>query len=185
MSGVAVIVIDMQHGLLAGDGTSAYPEAHRVPEVVAGINRLTRAARAGGALVSFVQHEDEELVLNTRAWSLHEGLERDAGDLMIGKRYGDSFHETPLHDELTRRGIERLILCGYATEYCVNTAARRAVLLGYATTVVSDLHTTQPTPSLPAELIVGHHNHVWATSSLAGNRIAVRTLDEVLRTALA
>ncbi|RKP43956.1 isochorismatase family protein [Trinickia fusca] len=182
MPGVAVIVIDMQQGLLAGDGTPAYPEAHRVPEVVAGINRLTRAARASGALVSFVQHEDEELVLNSPAWSLDEGLERDARDLMIGKRHGDSFHETPLRDELAGRGVERLILCGYATEYCVNTAARRAVSIGYETTVVSDLHTTQAQPSLSAELIVAHHNHVWMTSSLAGNRIAVRTLDDVLRT---
>lgn len=185
MPGIAVVVIDMQQGLLAGDGTPAYPSAYRVPEVVEGINRLTEAARATGTPVCFVQHEDEELVVGATAWALHEGLARDERDLFVSKRFGDSFHETPLERELDRRAIERVVLCGYATEYCVNTAARRASLLGYATTVVSDLHTTQPKPQLSAQQIVANHNHVWATSSLTGNPIAVRALEDVLREAFA
>jgi nicotinamidase-related amidase len=110
---------------------------------------------------------------------------RTGDDILVSKSVGDSFHETPLKAHLERLGIDRLLICGYATEYCVNTGARRAALLGYQTTVVSDIHTTQHTSDLTPEQIVAHYNHVWAHSSLSGNRISVRPLADVLATEFA
>lgn len=60
MADTAVIVIDMQRGLLQ----RARP-AYRLDDVVAGINRLTAAARAANAPVCFVQHDgdaDDDIV---------------------------------------------------------------------------------------------------------------------------
>jgi nicotinamidase-related amidase len=110
---------------------------------------------------------------------------RAGGDILVSKSVGDSFHETPLKTHLERLGIDRLLICGYATEFCVNTGARRAALFGYQTTVVSDIHTTQHTSDLTPEQIVAHYNHVWAHSSLSGNRISVRLLADVLATEFA
>jgi nicotinamidase-related amidase len=177
MAGVGVIVIDMQQALLAG-ATPPY----RVAAVVDGINRLTAAARKAKAPVWFVQHaDDDELAPNSDGWQLHSELKLEDTDRLIGKRYGDSFHETPLQSQLQRDGIDRVVLCGYASEFCVTTAARRASLLGYRTTVVSDLHTTEDKPHITAAQIVAHQNYTWEHSSLAGNPISVRPLADVLR----
>ena len=54
MADTAVIVIDMQRGLVQ----RARP-AYRLDDVVSGINRLTAAARAANAPVCFVQHDGD------------------------------------------------------------------------------------------------------------------------------
>ncbi|WDD96206.1 cysteine hydrolase [Burkholderia sp. FERM BP-3421] len=179
----AVIVIDMQRGLLQG----ANP-AHRVDEVVAGINRLTAAARAAGAPVCFVQHDgdaDDDIVPGTPGWELHAGLERRDDDWSVRKTVGDAFHDTPLAAELDRHGVDGLVLCGYATEFCVDSTARRAALLGYRTTVVADLHTTNDRPVLNAAQVVAHHNFTWKNSMLSGNPVTPRPLADVLATEFA
>jgi nicotinamidase-related amidase len=183
MAGVAVVVIDVQEAFFSGpDG------AYRGAEVIDSINRLTAAARAAGAPVFIVQHDvtgDPEVEFGSAGWQLPASLARREGDILVRKSVGDSFHETPLKGHLDRLGIDRLLICGYATEYCVNTGARRAALLGYQTTIVSDIHTTQHTSALTPEQIVAHYNHVWAHSSLSGNRISVRPLANVLATEFA
>jgi nicotinamidase-related amidase len=183
MAGVAVVVIDVQRAFFCGPSAS-----YRGDEVIEGINRLTAAARAAHAPVFFVQHDGapgDEVATGTEDWELHPGLVRNDADLLLHKKVGDSFHETSLGDHLNRRDINRLLLCGYATELCVDTAARCAVTLGYRTTVVSDLHTTQQRPHLAPEQIVAHHNWVWASSSMSGNPVAVRPLSDVLATEFA
>ena len=183
MTGVAVVVIDVQHAFFSGANAS-----YRGAEVIAGINRLTAAARAAGAPVFIIQHDeagDEEVEYGSEGWQLPADLVRTSDDILIRKSVGDSFHETPLKAQLDRLGIDRLVICGYATEFCIDTGTRRAALLGYRTTVVSDLHTTQQTSHLTPEQIVAHYNRVWEHSSLQGNRVSVRPLADVLATEFA
>ncbi|MGF6780646.1 cysteine hydrolase family protein [Paraburkholderia sp. GAS334] len=184
MATVAVLVIDVQREFFCGPSAS-----YRGDQVIAGINQLTSAARAARAPVFFVQHdgvpEEEQVVPGTEDWELHPALVRTDDDQLVRKSVGDSFHETSLADRLERLGVDRLLLCGYATEFCVDTTARRAVTLGYRTTVVSDLHTTQRRPHLAPEQIVAHHNWVWENASMSGNCVAVRPLSDVLATEFA
>jgi hypothetical protein len=44
----------------------------------------------------------------------------------------DSFHQTPLLDELRRLGVTHLVVTGMQTEFCVDTTCRRAISLGYS-----------------------------------------------------
>lgn len=183
MTGLAVVVIDVQEAFFSGPSAS-----YRGAEVIDGINRLTAAARAAGVPVFIVQHEkagDPEVEYGSEGWQLPASLVRTGEDTLVRKSVGDSFHETPLKAHLDRFGIDRLLICGYATEFCVDTGTRRAALLGYQTTVVSDLHTTQHTSHLSPEQIVAHHNRVWAHSSLQGNRVSVRPLADILATEFA
>lgn len=178
MAGAAVVVIDVQRAFFFG-----LDAAYRGDEVVAGINRLTGAARAVGAPVFFVQHDGEagdDVEPHTDGWQLHPGFVRADADIVVNKTVGDSFHETGFADTLARLGVERLLICGYATEFCIDTTARRAAFLGYRTTVVGDLHTTQHTSALTPQQLVDHYNQVWPRSSLSGKRIAVRPLADVL-----
>ncbi|KVM98820.1 cysteine hydrolase family protein [Burkholderia diffusa] len=183
MADTAVIVIDMQRGLVQ----RARP-AYRLDEVVSGINRLTAAARAAHAPVCFVQHDgdaDDDIVPGTSGWELHEELIVDHADWRIRKQVSDSFQDTPLAAQLDGNGIRSVLICGYATEFCVDSAARRAALLGYRTTVVSDLHTTNERTHLSAAQIVAHHHFVWENNTLSGNFVTPRTLADVLATEFA
>jgi nicotinamidase-related amidase len=183
MSGVAVIVIDVQQMFFSGPSA-----AYRGDEVIEGINRLTAAARNAHAPVFIVQHESDAngpLARGSDAWQLPAGLHREPTDIPIYKNVGDSFHETPLAQRLRDQGIDSVVICGYATEFCVNTTVRRAELLGLHTTVVTDLHTTQDKPHLPADKIFEHQNFVWANSSMTGRRVKVRPLTDILQTEFA
>ncbi|SMG01970.1 isochorismatase family protein [Burkholderia singularis] len=180
MKGAAVLVIDMQRGLLQG----ARP-AHALGEIVAGINRLTAAARAAHAPVCFVQHDGEpddgdDIAPGTPGWELHADLVRAPADWSIRKRVSDAFQDTPLAAGLDRHGISHVILCGYATQFCVDATARRAALIGYRTTVVADLHTTCDWPHLSAAQIITHHNLTWKNCTYSGNGVVPRPLDDVL-----
>ena len=63
---------------------------------------------------------------------------------------------------LRARAIDRLIITGWATDYCVDTTVRSALARGYPTVVPSDGHTAANRPHLPAEKIIEHHNAIWA-----------------------
>ncbi|WP_109479785.1 cysteine hydrolase family protein [Paraburkholderia sp. C35] len=183
MPGVAVIVIDVQQMFFSGPSP-----AYRSEAVISGINQLTAAARNAHAPVFFVQHESDAsgpLARGSDAWQLPAALVREQADLSIHKTVGDSFHETPLADQLRQKDIDSVVICGYASEFCVNATARRAELLGLRTTIVSDLHTTQDKPHLAADKIVEHQNFVWSNSSMTGRRVKVRPLTDILQTEFA
>jgi nicotinamidase-related amidase len=183
MSGIAVIVIDVQQMFFSGPAA-----AYRADDVLDGINRVTEAARRRNAPVFFVQHEsdaDGPLAHGSGAWQLPAALIREQNDGSVFKTVGDSFQNTSLGDQLRQKDIDSVLLCGYATEFCVNATARRAELLSLRTTVVSDLHTTHNKPHLAADKIVEHQNFVWANSSMSGRRVKVRPLADVLQTEFA
>lgn len=75
-----------------------------------------------------------------------------------------------------------MFVCGYATQFCVDTTVRRAASLGYPTTIVGDLHTTSDRGGLTAQQIIAHHSGVWENLDMPGNPLTVRTLDDVLAT---
>ena len=179
----AVVVIDVQEMFFGG----ARP-AFRATDVIAGINRLTSAARRANAPVFFVQHESDAngpLARGSDAWQLPAALEREAGDHSVFKTVGDSFQQTALAERLHESGIDGVVLCGYATEFCVNATARRAELLGLRTVIASDLHTTADKPHLSAAKIVEHQNFVWSNSSMTGNGVKVIPLNDIFQTEFA
>jgi nicotinamidase-related amidase len=78
---------------------------------------------------------------------------------VIEKCHSSTFHETDLHPRLSRLGVDQLVIAGLQTEYCVDSACRTAVALGYRVTLVKDRHATYDTPVLSAAQIIMHHNH--------------------------
>jgi nicotinamidase-related amidase len=180
MAKTAVIVIDVQEMFFGGE-----KPAYRAVEVIGGINALTDAARRANAPVFIVQHESDThgpLARGSAAWQLPSKLVREVSDESIHKNVGDSFQHTPLADMLREKNIDTVVLCGYATEFCVNATARRAELLGLRTIIASDLHTTADKPHLGAEKIVEHQNFVWTHSSMSGNGVNLMSRAEILQT---
>jgi nicotinamidase-related amidase len=142
----ALVVIDLQAGVLADDGTWD-PEG-----VVSRVAGLVDRARDAGVPVVWVQHNSEELKAGEPPWEYAAGLLPAAAEPVVQKRYGDSFVETELGDVLTDLGAEHLVIAGAQTDACIRSTLHGAVLRGYDVTLVSDCHTTG---ELPAEYTGG------------------------------
>lgn len=150
----AVLVIDVQRGLCDDP-----PRPHEAQEVIWRINALTARARAAGVPVAFVQHENEvDLEFDSERWQLASGLEVDAADTRIRKTTPDAFLRTPLEAWLAGQGVKRVVICGYASEFCVDTSARRAAALGYHVVLAADAHTSHDKPHATGAFIRAHHN---------------------------
>jgi hypothetical protein len=155
MTTTALIVIDVQQSLFQPE-----PRPFEADAVIDRINRLAAAARAAGAPVVWVQHEREgtALAADSPGWALPAALQAHDGDMRVRKTTPDAFLRTGLADWLTARGVDHLVVCGYASEFCVDTSTRRAAALGFAVTLAADAHTTHDKPHADGAAIRAHHN---------------------------
>ena len=138
---------------------------------------LIGKARDGGVPIFCVQNKgskgdpDE---IGTPGWEIHPTIVLKEGDVVIEKETPDAFHKTTLHQKLKSKGIEKLVIAGLQTEYCIDTTCRRAYSLGYDVVLVKDAHSTWDSSNLTAEQIIGHHNQV-----LGGWFAAVKNQNEI------
>ncbi|HET9988475.1 MAG TPA: cysteine hydrolase family protein [Kofleriaceae bacterium] len=85
-----------------------------------------------------------------------------ADEVVLDKREPDSFVGTPLAELLAERGVNEVVICGFATEACVDTTVRSAWAKGFRVVLASGAHTTTANPVLSGEQIVKHHDFVLA-----------------------
>ena len=90
--------------------------------------------------VIFIQHEKEnsEIEFGCDGWQLLEELQVESTDIVVCKKTPDSFLNTNLKRVLNSQNIEHLIVCGYASEFCIDTTVRRAAGLGYGVDIIAD-----------------------------------------------
>ena len=163
----ALIVVDMQRSLLED-------ETWQPDRVVQRVCHLEGAARAAGVPVLYV--------LDSRV-EPHADLDarlapRDA-DKRIVKTACDAFFETTLKADLDAGGIERLVVCGLHTDFCIDTTCRRAASLGYQVVLVEDAHSTFDRDYISAEKVIEHHNRILSGFSAGDGRVSVARSDQV------
>lgn len=162
-SRTALIVVDVQNDFADPKGSLSVAGAEATIPVV---NREAWAAIRSGAFVAYTQDWHPEhtqhfaqdggiwpvhCVANTWGARLHPSLEVVGPSVHKGANGEDGYSgftmrdpvsgaEVPTElDALLRvRGIERVVVCGLATDYCVKSTALDAVRLGYGTTVLVD-----------------------------------------------
>ena len=176
MSRDALIVVDMQVGLLDG-----LPK-HDLKGVVQRINAVAALVRAQGGTVVWIRHcgkAGDGFEPHTPGWSFLPELDFRPEDLVVEKTLNDAFAATALHDTLQNLTADRVLIAGWATDSCVDTTVRSAVSRDYHVVAVGDAHTLSDRPHLEAPAIIRHHNWVW--SDLLTNRSTrVVTTDELL-----
>ena len=133
----ALVVIDLQRGILARETSP-----HANTDVLARSVKLVTACRRAGVQVVLVNvgfSPDEKDRLSQPSDSpnppgkvppgysdLDPSLGSAANDLLITKRQWGAFYGTALDQQLRRRGIKTIILCGIATNFGVESTARDA-----------------------------------------------------------
>ncbi|MGQ0581999.1 MAG: cysteine hydrolase family protein [Reyranella sp.] len=174
----ALIIIDMQQGAFV-EGRPI----HDAAGLIGRLNKLADAVRARDGAVVFIQHDGppgDPFHPDRPGWKLIEDLARRPADTVIRKKSCDAFLETSLEDFLRARAIDRLIITGWATDYCVDTTVRSALARGYPTVVPSDGHTAANRAHLTAEKIIEHHNAIWSDFIAPGGPAVVCPSSDVI-----
>jgi len=154
----ALLLIDIQQAMFGPDEICREPA-----RMLANAAGLLARARSAGVPVFHVQHCEDEgapLAFKSAGWQIRPEVAPRAGEPVTEKWACSSFYKTDLDQRLRAAGIERLVIAGLQTEFCIDTACRVAQSLGYAVTLASDAHSTFDNPVLNAEKIIEHHNRL-------------------------
>lgn len=164
----AVLVIDVQAILFDPE-----PQPFESEVVLNTINGVTKWARDKSFPVIFIQHEQPNSLIEygSDGWGLQSKLITQASDYFVRKTTPDSFLHTKLKRLLEELGVDNVVVCGYASEFCVDTTVRRAAGLGYPVTLVSDAHTTHDKVHATGAQIRAHHNATLPSISSFGGKI--------------
>ncbi|MFB6889010.1 isochorismatase family protein [Kitasatospora sp. NPDC056327] len=175
MPDTALLIVDLQSALLVG--------AHDAEGCLARVAGLAARARAAGAPVFYLRQRVEIPGVAAELLDVHPAVAPQPGDAVLDKDSADAFLDTPLDAALRERGVRRVAVAGFATEYCVDSTGRSALSHGYDLVLVADGHTTPARPAdspLPtAEQAIVHHNAVFATILYAGRTVQVLPAEAV------
>lgn len=179
MSGIALIVIDVQRGFndpLWGHRNN--------PEAEANIARLISGWRASELPVFHIQHFSEELEspLNPKSGDVRfkeeaTPLEREE---VITKHVNSAFIGTDLEAKLRSSNISSVAIVGLTTNHCVETTARMSGNLGFDTYFVSDATATFDRIGLGGTLHRAEDIQAMTLSNLNGEFATVVDTDEAL-----
>jgi nicotinamidase-related amidase len=136
MGKTALLIVDVQIKLFHMKKAIYQPE-----RLLKNINILEERARSTDSTIVYIQHEnDTTFKYNTPEWNLNKGLTPDSKDILIRKKEGNSFFETPLNEILKKKNVDRVIICGMLTNLCVQRTCLGAVELNFKTVLASDAH---------------------------------------------
>jgi nicotinamidase-related amidase len=166
----AVLVIDVQNGVVA--------EARDA--VIANINTVVGKARAEQVPVIWIQHTSDELPVDSEQWQYVPELRIADDEVVVHKRYGDSFEDTDLEERLAERRIGRLFVTGAQTDACIRSTLHGAFTRGYDTKLVSDAHTTEDLSKWGAPKpgdVISHTNLYWSFQDAPGRSAGIVEAD--------
>lgn len=143
------------------------------------INTATEKFRTSRLPIIFVRHQDSIVTPGSEAWKVYHDLTQADTDYFINKTACDAFADTDLANLLKKMGSTRLVICGLATEFCVDTTIRAGLSQGYDVVALEDAHTTADRPHLDAKTIIQHHNWMWTNIAAPLGRVVqvTKTLD--------
>ena len=159
----ALLVVDMQNGFCDPQGTMARAGVNYLPQnrIVPAVKQLVSVCRRAGIHVawSLQRHYPDDLTRKKHRIPSHltklgvvpclndtwdaELVAQLKGDVMpeddvFEKHRSSCFYNTTLEVKLRMRGMTTLIVCGVATNYCVESTIRDAYARDYDIVVVED-----------------------------------------------
>ena len=154
--------------------------AHDRDGTVSRIADLVDRARAAGVPVIWVQHYDGEMPSGSEGWRIVDELRPAGGEPVVHKAWNDAFEETDLEDRLAERAVDRLVVVGAQTEWCIRATLHGAIARGYDATLVCDAHTTGDlSPEVPATAVIAMTNAYWTWHAVPGRSAGTCTAAEV------
>lgn len=141
-SDTALLLIDVQVGVDVLDHWGGPTGRRNNPGAETLMAEVLDAFRSADRTIAFTRHDSREaasplkFALSTGAQKT--GFEPRAGDIVVEKDVNSGFIGTSLEVDLRRRGVNRLVIAGFFTNFCVETTTRMAGNLGFDTYLVHD-----------------------------------------------
>jgi len=180
----ALLLIDVQQGV---DDLAYYggPTGRsNNPLAKDNIRTLLTTWRESGGKVAFTQHDSIEaespLKLSLDSGQQLPGMEIHDTDIAVSKSVNSGFIGTSLELQLRRAGIQRLVVAGFFTNYCVETTVRMAGNMGFDTFLVHDACSTTNTIGIDGTDYDPELVHNMAIASLHGEFCTAISLSEAL-----
>ncbi|MFO7482170.1 isochorismatase family protein [Oceanibaculum nanhaiense] len=154
-----ILIVDMQAGMLDG------APKHDLAGVVTRINALMAMVRGSGGKVVWIRHcgrPGDGFEKGAPGWEFLPELVRAPEDIEVGKALNDAYAGTGLAAVLRDLNPSRVLVCGWATDFCVDSTVRSTVSHGFPAVVAADAHTLSDRPHLEAQEVIRHHNWLWS-----------------------
>jgi nicotinamidase-related amidase len=182
----------MTSGLILVDIQKEYFPGGRME--LAGIDRA--AANAKAVLARFrdegwplfhVRHLSKQadaslFTPNTPYVELHDSVKPLPGETVIPKHFPNSYHQTPLLQELQARGVDQVVIVGAMSHMCIDATTRAAYDLGLKCTLIHDACATRDLEfggkHIPADQV-----HASFMAALAWWYAVLKSAADFLRTA--
>ena len=155
----ALLVVDVQNDFVSPEG-SAGKRGEDVSGALAmmpNLLALIEAARRVALTIVYIRTTHSEWT-DTPSWiyrssqksglstcregtwgaDFYEGISPQASERVVIKHRYSAFINTDLNTVLKARGIQSVLVCGVATNVCVETSARDAYMFDYYVTVIDD-----------------------------------------------
>jgi nicotinamidase-related amidase len=161
----ALVVVDVQNDFCSADG--AWPrrghDVSGMPSLIANVRRLIDAAHVAEVPVIYIQMtklpglksispsylrfmvernnldpDDVGCDMGSWGWEVVPEIAPQPGDLVIQKWRSSAFVGTPLDLVLRSNGIQSVVICGVATNACVESTVRDAFNNDYYVVLVED-----------------------------------------------
>ena len=156
----AVLVIDVQKGILNAQSAEARPHFHRTATEVAVPNmaRLIAAARGAGAeivytVIQSLTRDGRDRSLDYKQTGFHfppgsheaevcDELAPGPDEMVLPKTSSSLFNSTPFEYLMRNIGIDTIVVTGFLTDQCIDHTVRDGADRGFRMICVSDACTT-------------------------------------------
>ncbi len=131
----------------------------------------------------WVQDDDDDLVAGSERWQVVPELGARPDETKVRKQHRSAFGATGLATALRDRGVDRVVIVGVQSAFCVDLAGKHALAEGFDVTLVSDAHANGPLSTSAGELsdeqVRAMVNRTWATLQHPGRRVEVTSSDDL------
>ena len=140
----ALILIDIQNDYFKNGKNELYQPEQAALQA----KRTLDYFRNKGLPVYHVQHINIRegatfFIPDTFGAETHASVKPQRGEKVFVKHVPNSFFDTGLADELTKKQIDHIIVCGMMSHMCIDTTVRAAQDFGLTTTVLHDACATK------------------------------------------
>lgn len=137
-----LLLIDVQKGVNVLTHWGGPTGRRNNPGAEDRMRALLAAWRGAGLPVFYTRHDSREaaspLKLSLETGDMIDGFEQRADETVILKDVNSGFIGTDLELHLRRKGVHRLVVAGFFTNFCVETTTRMAGNMGYDTYLAHD-----------------------------------------------
>ncbi len=156
----AFLIVDMQNAAFDNPNFEIY----NTTEICQCIGTVVDKARNANIKIVYAQATSETVPEGSPGWQVVSMLTPEEEDILVLKLESNSFENSELQNELTNIGVGVVIMCGVATDQCIDNTFRGANIRKYDILMLADGHSTK---GPDAQETIDTHNSSWASQGAA------------------